>query len=59
MYDRPLPEDFRAIGLKLHGDVELDLVSRFKNQFGGEGVRIVEVPVPEQAPAISGEARLP
>lgn len=48
MYDRPEVEDFRGINLRLHGDVELDIISRFKLLYGGNNVLIVDVPVPEQ-----------
>lgn len=46
MYDRPLVEDFREINLRFHGDVELDLISGFKGQYGGNQMLIVDVPVP-------------
>lgn len=48
MYDRPAVEDFREINLRFHGDVELDLISSFKDQYGGRDILIVDVPVPEQ-----------
>ncbi len=48
MYDRPEVEDFRGINLRLHGDVELDIISKFKLLYGGNNVLIVDVPVPEQ-----------
>ena len=48
MYDRSDIDDFRDFNLKFHSDVELELIARFKEQYGGAGVQIVEVPVPEQ-----------
>lgn len=48
MYDRPVVEDFREINLRLHGHVELDIITRFKEQYGGNDLLIVDVPVPEE-----------
>ncbi len=48
MYDRPDLDDFREIHLRFHGDAELDLVGRFKSQYGGEGIMIVDVQVPTE-----------
>ncbi|HZK28883.1 MAG TPA: hypothetical protein VFD19_01545, partial [Clostridia bacterium] len=48
MYDRSDIDDFREFNLKLHSDVELEAVARFKNQYGGVGIQIVDVRVPEE-----------
>jgi len=54
MYDRPDVEDFREIKLVMHGDAELDVITEFKNRYGGDHVLIVDVAVPDQV--VSGDA---
>lgn len=48
MYDREAIDDFREVNLRLHSQVELDAVSLFKAEHGGQGIMIVDVPVPDQ-----------
>lgn len=47
MYDRNAIDDFRGVNLGFHSDVELDAIAQLKNQLGGAGMQLVDVPLPQ------------
>lgn len=48
MYDTNRVDDFKQCSLKFHSDKELSAVAQFKEGYGGAGMVVVEVTVPEQ-----------